>query len=144
MSPPMRDADARSLWRRVAQSLFAVLCLVGASLAGSLPTGGSTVSLDAAADKAARADASLDQGHPLLRPKPALSAERVWRVIDTGGSGTDPTSVAALPDWPASLQISADRIGFHCSDEPAPAWRTIRAGYPRAPPSVTGRSRTFA
>lgn len=145
MSSPMRDdADARSLWRRVAQSLFAILCLVGASLAGGLPAGGATVSLDAAADKAARADASLDQGHQLLRPKPALAAARVWRAVDTGKAGSDPASAAALPAWPASPQIPDDRIGFHCSDESKPAWRAIQAGYARAPPSVTGRSRTFA
>src|SRR5262245_65333007 len=60
-------ADTRALWRRLAQAILAVFCLVAAARAG-LPAGDATLLVGSVADEATRADASLDQGRKLLRP----------------------------------------------------------------------------
>jgi len=135
---PRGGAETWSLWRRVAQAIFAVFCLVAVARTDA------TLPLGTTADKATRADASLDQGRKLLRPKAALTAERVWRAIDTGGSGSgQDTAVAVLPERECR-PLSDDRIGFHSNDERGPAWLTIQAGYARAPPPTADRSRLFA
>jgi len=135
---PRGGAEPWSLWRRVAQAIFAVLCLVAVARTDA------TLPLGTTADRATRADASLDQGRKLLRPKAALTAERVWRAIDTGGSGSgQDAAVAVLPEREAR-PLSDDQIGFHSNDERGPARLTIRAGYARAPPPTVARSRLFA
>jgi len=135
-------ADTRALWRRLAQAILAVFCLVAAARAG-LPAGDATLLVGSVADEATRADASLDQGRKLLRPKAAPIAERVWRAIDRGGAGSDQQATLALLPEREPLPL-ADRIGFHSNDDRGPAWRSIRAGYARAPPTTSDRSQPFA
>jgi len=135
---PRGGAETWSPWRRVAQAIFAVFCLVAiARTDATLPPG-------ATPDEATRADASLDQGRKLLRPKAALTAERVWRAIDTGGSGSgQDAAVAVLPEREL-CPLSDERIGLHSDDEHGAAWLSIRAGYARAPPTTSDRSQPFA
>jgi len=144
-NPVMTRAGAGrgSVWRWFAQSFFAALCLVGASLAGTMPGGISTISAGTVADKAPRADGGLGRVHKVLPPKPALAAQRAWRVI-AGGSGFGSSAGAALAERPDPHWLPDERIGFRCCDACAAAWPTIRTACPRAPPTVIGRSRTFA
>src|SRR5262245_30716816 len=135
-------AETRSVWRRVTQAIFAAFCLVAVAQTAGLPAADATLPPGSAADKATRADASLDQGRKLLRPKAALAAERVWRAIGSGGSGQD-AAVAALLER-ESLPRFDDRIGFHSDDERGRAWLTVRAGYARAPPTTRDCSEPFA
>ena len=135
----------RSLWRRVAQSFFAVLCVVAASLAGGASVGNSLLQIGAAADKATSADPSRDYGRNLLRPNTEATAERTAeRSTESGGSVPDSDSGVAVPASQAFVWLSADAIGFLPRNEYRPDRLTVRAGPARAPPTVSGRFRPFA
>jgi len=135
----------RSLWRRIAQSLFAVLCVVAASLAGGASAGNATLQIGAAADKATSADPSRDYGRSLLRPGTEATVERIARRgVDSGGSVPDSGSGAALPARQDFVWLPADEIGFLPSNEYRPDGLTVRAGPSRAPPTMSGRFRPFA
>ena len=135
----------RFSWTRLAQSFFAVLCVVVASLAGGASAGGSLQHVGAASDGAPSADVPRDDGRNLLRPNAQTIAERApWRAIDAAGSGPDPNSGFVLPEWEDSSRLPEDGAGPPSSDERGPAWLTVRAAYPRAPPTATGYSRTSA
>jgi hypothetical protein len=135
--------ETRPLWPRIAQAVFAVFFLVAAAQAG-LPTGDTTLLFGTAADKATRADAFLDQSRKLLRPKAVPAVERVWRAIHEGGSGSDQEAALAVLPRQEPLLLAHDQIGLRSNDERGPAWRTIRAGYARAPPVTSDRSQAFA
>src|SRR5215475_7814175 len=92
-----RPSRPRSLWRRAARSLFAVLCVVAASLSGGAPAGNGLLHA-AAADKATSADPSRDYGRTPLRPNTEATAERAaQRGTDGGGFGPYSGSGVAIP-----------------------------------------------
>jgi hypothetical protein len=133
----------RSLWRRVAQSLFAVLCVVAASLAGT-PAGNSPLQ-PAASDKATSADSSRDYGRELQKPNREIAAERTAkRGVDGGVSVSDSGSGIAVPTSQDFAWLPDAGAAALPSNERRPAWLTVRAGYSRAPPTMIGRIRLFA
>src|SRR5262249_50206896 len=109
-----------------------------------IPAGVSTISAGTAADKAPKAEGGLDRVHKVLPPKPALAAQRGWRAIGAGGSGSGSSSEVALAELQDSFWLPDERIGVRSRDECPAAAATIRTACPRAPPMGTGRSRTFA
>jgi GNAT superfamily N-acetyltransferase len=150
-SRPMMPSDAqddrpnrpRSLWRRAAQSFFAVLCVVAASLAGGASVGNSPLQA-AAADKTTSADPSRGYGCDLQRANGEFAAERIARRGIEGGSVPDSGSGVALPARQDFVWLPDGEIGVLPSNEYRPDWLTVRAGFSRAPPTVIGRSRPFA
>jgi len=129
--------------RRAARSILAALCLLGAALAGGAWQGSSPL-LDAAADKTPTAQAALGQSGKLLRPKAGLAVAQASREANAGGAGTNPHLAITPNAWLSHPGTAVGPIAFHISAAPAPAGLAIRAGYSRAPPILTGRSRTVA
>jgi hypothetical protein len=140
-----RGAGTRSLWLRLAQSVFAVLCVVVASLAGSASASSSSLHVGAPSDKAPSIDTPRDYGRNLLRPNAEVAPERTsWRAINASGSGPDPNPGIVLPAWQDSIWLLEGEEGSPFNSERGPAWLTVRAGCSRAPPTAIGRSRTAA
>ena len=140
-----RSAGTRFPWVRLAQSLFAVLCLVVVSLGGSVSAGSSSLHVGAPSDKAPGVDTPRDDGRNLLRPKAEVAPERgSWRAINASGSGPDPGPGIVLPAWRDPIWLVEDEVDSPFNAERGPAWLTVRAGYSRAPPTAIGRSRTAA
>src|SRR5262245_42319147 len=108
-----RPNPPRSLWRRAAQSLFAVLCVVVASLAGGASVGNSPLQIGAATDKATSTDPSHDAGRSLLRPNTEVTAAPIARRgVDGGGSQPDSGSAVAAPERPDVVGLADDETGF--------------------------------
>jgi len=138
-------AGMRPPWVRLAQSLFAILCLVVASLGGSVSTGSSFLPVGAPSDRAPGVDTPRDGGRNLLRPKAEVAPERgSWRAINASGSSPDPDPGSVLPAWQDFVWLRQDEVDSPFNAERGLAWLTIRAGYSRAPPTAIGRSRTAA
>jgi hypothetical protein len=146
-SPPQIHGGActRSLWLRLAQSFFAVLCVVVASLAVGASASGSSLHVGAPSHRAPSADTRRDYGRNLPRPNAEAVRERTsWRAINASGSGPDPNPGIVLLAWQDSLWFRQDEIGSPFDTERGSAWLTVRAGYSRAPPTASGRFRTAA
>ena len=143
--PNRRDVGTRSVWLRAARSLFAIFCLVAASLAGSASGRVSPAPIGAAEDTAARADAQRDAGRSLLRPHAEIVTQGpIRRSGDAGGPNTDSNSGAVLVPWQSVAWLGEDGVGSVASLDCGARWLAVRAGYSRAPPTAIGRIRTAA
>jgi len=119
--------------------------VVVASLVGSQSNRGSPVQIGAAPDAAPSADAQRDSSRDLLRPHAEVATQgSTYRPIDAGGPQPDPDSVAILTPWQSEVWLAEGEVGPVSSHDHEPPWLAIRAGYPRAPPTTIGRSRTSA
>lgn len=124
--------------------MFAALCVVAASLAGSVPGRLLPGSIGTAQGTAPSADAQRDSIRNLLRAHTEIVAKApIWRAIDAGGPPPDSHSGAI----PAPRQSVASLAGSEASasdHDDAPHRRAVRAGYSQAPPTASGRFRTAA
>lgn len=143
--PNRRDAGTRPVWLRAARSVFAVFCLVVASLAGTAAGRLSPVQVGATHDTAPRTDAQRDAGRNLLRPQAEIAIQGPsWRFVGAGGPQPDPHPSGDISSTQCVAWLERDEVGFAASVDRCPQGLTLRAGYSRAPPTAIGRSRTAA
>jgi hypothetical protein len=140
-----RDDASRSAWASAGRWLFALLCVVVASLAGSASGRVSPAQIGAAQDTSPSVDAQRDAGRNLLRPHAEIATKGpTWRSVDPNGPQSDPHSADALSPPQAAVWFSGSDVGPVSCPDCEPHGLAIRDGYSRAPPTAIGRSRTFA
>jgi hypothetical protein len=144
LEPNRQDAGRQSRWFRAARLAFAALCVVAASLAGSVPGRLLPGSIGTAQGTAPSADAQRDSVRNLLRPHTEIAAKApIWRAIDAGGPPPDSHSGGILAP-PQSVASLAGNEGSASDHDHEPHRHAVRAGYSQAPPTAIGRSRTAA
>jgi hypothetical protein len=140
-----RNVASRPAWVSAGRWLFALLCVVVASLAGSASGRVSPAQVGTAQDTSPSVDAQRDAGRNLLRPHAEISTRgQTWRPVDPNGPKSDPHSADALSPPQAVVWFSGSDVGPVSCPDRKPHGLAIRDGYSRAPPTAIGRSRTFA
>ena len=144
LEPNRQDAGRRSPWFRAARFVFAALCMVAASLAGSVPGRLLPGSIGTAQGTAPSADAQRDSVRNLLRPHTEIVAKApIWRAIDAGGPPLDSHSGAILAPRQSVASLAGSE-GSASDHHYEPRRLAVRAGSSRAPPTASGRLRTAA
>lgn len=144
LEPNRQDAGRRSPWFRAARFVFAALCVVAASLAGSVPGRLLPGSIGTAQGTAPSADAQRDSIRNLLRPHTEIVAKApIWRAIDAGGPPPDSHSGAIQPPRQGIGSLAGSE-GSASDHDYEPHRLAVRAGYSRAPPTASGRFRIAA
>lgn len=137
-----RDVASRPAWAGAGRWLFALLCVVVASLAGSASGRVSPAQIGAAQDTSPSVDA---QRGAVRNPHAEIVAKApIWRSGDAGGPQPGPYSAAIPAPRQSVAWLGGNELGSVSSDDREPHRLAVRAGYSRAPPTASGRFRTAA